>query len=155
MVVRVIYGPPAAGKSTYIAEHKREGDIVIDMDALCVALGSPDSHKHPDHLKAIAGAARAIAIRKTIERGVDGWVVDTHLTSKAILEHSAQCEFILVDPGETVALRRAESAGRPQGSINAIRKWYADPPVPPANARTGTTENPPAADLGTAVVDWW
>lgn len=154
MTIRVVYGPPGAGKSTYIAEHRKPADLVIDFDTLAVALGSLDSHDHGDHVRSVAGAARHAAIRRTIERGVDAWVIDTMLTTTQLREH-AECQYILIDPGQAVTLQRARAAGRPQSSLDSIERWYADPPVPPTAARhidAHTTNN---SDLGAGIGDWW
>jgi len=37
--VRLVCGPPASGKSTYVKEHKAPGDVVIDYDAIARELG--------------------------------------------------------------------------------------------------------------------
>jgi hypothetical protein len=37
--VRLICGPPAAGKSTYVAHHAKPDDIVIDLDAIAKEWG--------------------------------------------------------------------------------------------------------------------
>jgi len=41
--VVVVWGPPASGKTTYINTHKRDGDVVLDLDALIAAIGG-DRH---------------------------------------------------------------------------------------------------------------
>lgn len=49
--VILVTGPPCSGKSTYVQQYMVIGDLVIDYDALAVALGSPDSHDHPESLR--------------------------------------------------------------------------------------------------------
>jgi dephospho-CoA kinase len=41
MALYVITGPPAAGKTTYVATHARPGAVVLDCDRLAVALTAP------------------------------------------------------------------------------------------------------------------
>ena len=154
-VLTVIYGPPGSGKTAYVNEHRKPGDVVIDLDSLCVALGSPDTHSHPEHVKRIAGSARASAIRKAIDLGVDAWVIDTWLRTQQLRDHPA-ARFVRVDPGQTVTLQRARRDGRPDESINAIQRWYLNPPVPPRVALEAVNVDPDApADLGAGVGDWW
>ena len=74
VAIHVIYGPPGSGKTTYVAQRRAPHDIVIDLDALAEALGSPDTHNHPNHIRQVAGAARAAAIRKALELDGDTWV---------------------------------------------------------------------------------
>ena len=154
-VLTVIYGPPGSGKTAYVHEHRKPGDVVIDLDSLCVALGSPDTHSHPEHVKRIAGSARASAIRKAIDLGVDAWVIDTWLRTQQLRDHPA-ARFVRVDPGQTVTLQRARRDGRPDESINAIQRWYLNPPEPPRVALEAVNVDPDApADLGAGVGDWW
>ena len=155
-VLTVIYGPPGSGKTAYVHEHRKPGDVVIDQDALCVALGSPDTHSHPEHVKRIAGSARASAIRKAIDLGVDAWVIDTWFRTQQLRDHPA-ARFVRVDPGQTVTLQRARRDGRPDESINAIQRWYLDPPVPPRVAviEESNTDKSAPTDLGAGIVDWW
>lgn len=39
-MIRIVTGPPCAGKSTYVAEHKDDGDVV-DFDLIARAMGAP------------------------------------------------------------------------------------------------------------------
>ncbi len=37
-MLRIINGPPAAGKTTFVREHAQHGDIIIDLDHIANAL---------------------------------------------------------------------------------------------------------------------
>ena len=43
--VTVVYGPPAAGKSTLVADRWNPGDIVVDWDALLNAVTGQGEHQ--------------------------------------------------------------------------------------------------------------
>lgn len=43
-MVHVISGAPCAGKTTYVKEHQKSGDVVIDADAIASAFGSEQKH---------------------------------------------------------------------------------------------------------------
>src|SRR5215217_2640653 len=76
-MITVITGPPTAGKTTYIQRHAQLGDVVVDMDALAVALGSTHTHNHPPHIRAVAIAARKAAVETVVKLGARAWVIDT------------------------------------------------------------------------------
>lgn len=155
MPTRIIYGPPGAGKTTHINEHRKPGDVVVDLDALALALGSPNNHDHPSAIRQVAGYARVAAIRKALELGADAWVIDTWLRTR-ILRDQPGCEYVLIDPGQAVTLRRAEQSGRPEASMSAIRRWYLNPPQPPREATIGAaTGATKAVGLGGTITDWW
>lgn len=40
----IVCGPPASGKSTYVAQHKREFDLVIDLDEIAAELSGEPLH---------------------------------------------------------------------------------------------------------------
>jgi len=44
--VTLVCGPPCGGKSTYVAEHATEGDLVLCVDTLAQAEGSTVEHNH-------------------------------------------------------------------------------------------------------------
>jgi len=49
--VYLVYGPPMAGKSTYVRQHMKYGDMVIDIDAIASAISYMDMHDKPDNLR--------------------------------------------------------------------------------------------------------
>lgn len=125
--VTVVTGPPAAGKTTYIAEHAKPGDVVIDFDALAVALQPPgaSSHDHPDGVPAVAAAARSAAIAAaTGPRGrAPVWLIDAMPTRKRLAGYRSRgWRVITVDPGRDVVLSRAGE--RPAHALEAIARWY-------------------------------
>lgn len=138
MPVRVVIGPPCAGKTTFISEHAAAGDVAVDWDALAGALDAADPAPHAVHpppVRALAWRVRAVAIAEALARFADAdgptaWLVHGQPT-EADLERYVMggARFVVLDPGETVALERADAEGRPESSRAAIRKWYADPPT--------------------------
>ncbi|WP_338691206.1 HNH endonuclease signature motif containing protein (plasmid) [Paraclostridium sordellii] len=49
--VYIIYGPPLAGKKTYVKDNMEEGDLVIEMDMLYRAVSMGDMYNNPEKLK--------------------------------------------------------------------------------------------------------
>ena len=81
MTVTVVVGPPCSGKSTFVAEHAADGDVVVDFDKLAVALGSKTSHDAPYAIRRVTHAAREAAI-DLILAGIDSdaWIIHTSPT---------------------------------------------------------------------------
>ncbi|TDB88340.1 hypothetical protein E1264_11700 [Actinomadura sp. KC216] len=135
MVLYVVTGPPASGKTTYVQAHATPGAVVIDWDALATALtaGPGDSHRHPRPVQQVAHRARRAAIREGLRqsRGHDVWVVHSAPCPEAMAEYQAHgAHVITIDPGQDVVLARCEQL-RPPASRDAALRWYAQRDTPP------------------------
>lgn len=95
-MLHVVTGAPCAGKTTYIAQHKKDGDIVIDLDAIAVSLGAKSSHEYGENIMRVALAARKAAIGEIGES--DAWVIHTQPT-KAQRDGYKDAVFHDLDPG--------------------------------------------------------
>jgi hypothetical protein len=42
----IVCGPPGSGKSTYIREHAKQGDTIIDLDAIMGTLSGKPEHQN-------------------------------------------------------------------------------------------------------------
>lgn len=129
MGLYVVTGPPASGKTTYVAAHATPGAIVIDYDALAQALtaGAGDTHRHPRPVQQVAHRARRAAIREGLRQasGHDVWVVHSSPTPEHLAEYAAHgARVITIDPGQDVVLARCEQL-RPPVSRDAALRWYA------------------------------
>ncbi len=132
MALTVIVGPPCAGKSTYAREHAADGDVIVDFDLIAEALGSGVPHHAPEPVRSAAYAAREAAIDEIVGKGLDAWVIHTSpQPDKVAAYEDASASFLLLDPGIDECLRRCDADGRPDGTADAIRAWYADPPALP------------------------
>lgn len=132
MTLYLVTGPPASGKSTWVREHARHGDVTIDYDALAGTLTPPGKqHAWPAHIKAITKAARQAAIDTAIRHAANVNVYVIHSSPSPTLvnhyrEHGA--EIIVIDPGQDVVMARAKRE-RPWQMQQAIKEWYADPQI--------------------------
>ena len=50
----LVYGPPLAGKTTYVRNNADEGDLIIDMDNIWECISGCDRYVKPNRLKSIA-----------------------------------------------------------------------------------------------------
>lgn len=56
--VYLVYGPPLAGKRTYVNENAGEGDLVVDLDNIWECVSGCGRYVHPNRLKAIVFMVR-------------------------------------------------------------------------------------------------
>ena len=125
-MIRVVTGPPCAGKSTYVQDNRKDKDVVVDYDLIALALGSTEQHDSKGSIRTCALSARDCVTDLCVERDFDSWVIRTELDSDdEELFRLAGAEFIELDPGEEECLARAEADGRPDDCKDAIRAWYA------------------------------
>jgi HNH endonuclease len=140
-VLYVVIGPPAGGKSTWVREHAKAGDITIDYDLLANTLtpASVGSHEHTTEVKRVTKAARqaAIDVALTLTGIIDVYIIHS-LPSKALLDsyRSRGAEIVTIDPGLDVALARAK-AERPWFMQGAVKRWYEENVDMAANSERG------------------
>ena len=121
--ITLIMGPPAAGKNTYVQQHARPGDLIVDYDAIATSLGA-NPHQRGQDLHPAVSAARN-AILRQLRRGETGatraWILSANPEADRRFPFH---EVVLVDPGQEQVLENARSAGRPRDYIDAIHRWY-------------------------------
>ena len=126
MGIHVVTGPPCAGKSTYVQEHRADKDVVVDCDLIAQALGSTEIHGSQGAIRTCALSARDRVAELCVERDFDSWVVRTELDAdEREMFRLAGAEFVELDPGEDECVARAEAEGCPDDYIEAIHAWYA------------------------------
>lgn len=131
MSLRVVIGPPASGKETWADENTRPGEILINFDRLATSLGARDTDSLTSTERKAATAARQGIIRGLEEGYISGSVTALYsFPSPATLDRLRElgAEFITIDPGKEETLSRATSEKRPPETIDAIHRWYNNPP---------------------------
>jgi dephospho-CoA kinase len=127
-MITIVTGPPCSGKSTYIREHAKAGDIVIDMDRLALALTAEDTKpfEYSDKVRKIARAARGAAVREALaiaqgERYLGVYIIHTDPSAdQRMMYRAANARVVEVNPGKEVCLERLKS--RPPENQQIARK---------------------------------
>jgi predicted kinase len=128
--VVVLIGPPAAGKSTYLAEHAKPSDIQVDMDAIARALMPvpPDStHLYPEHVRHVAIKARAAAVHHAtrLRERCTVWLIHAIPKPDDLADYKRMgWQVITIDPGRDVVESRVRTM-RPQIMQQQVARWYA------------------------------
>ena len=124
-MIHVVIGPPCSGKSTYVQEHRKKGDIVVDFDRLCQALGSDEKHSAPDNIKQVAFTGRGAIILDICKNDREAWIIHTNPTEKQLeMYEKAGAEFIEMDTDLETCLERCEADNRPPGTAEIIKQYF-------------------------------
>lgn len=124
----VICGPPAAGKSSWIAARAKPTDIVIDLDRIALALAGPDApswHHHETLLK-VAHRARFAALDEAVKHRdtTDIYLIHTMPSRKAMARYRRLgAQVVTVDPGEQIVRQRVRDMRAP-GMDQVVTRWY-------------------------------
>lgn len=74
--VMLVTGPPCGGKSTYVDEHAGEGDLIVCLDLLARAAGSPFEHDHnPAHFDAARARWSELLDEVAADDDAHAWVI--------------------------------------------------------------------------------
>jgi hypothetical protein len=130
-VITIVSGAPCSGKSTYIRQQSKPGDVVVDLERLSSALsiGVEDGHLVPEYIAHIAIGARNGAVRRAVRlresaKGVDVWIIHTAPKPADLAAYRIwKAEVVVIDPGKDVCLERA-SRLRPH-TAQVIEDWYS------------------------------
>lgn len=129
MTLYIVMGPVAGGKTTWVKNHAKPGDITIELDAIAATL-TPDMPPHdpPKHVADVAIIARQAAINAALRWSSrqDVYIIHSAPTFKHLaLYRRYGAEFITVDPGKDICLARGRTE-RPARLLPVIEDWYAN-----------------------------
>lgn len=127
----VITGPPCSGKSTWIRERAKPGDVVVDLDRIALAITSEGTphHDYPKHIRTMAVALRRQLVQMALRasKQVDAYVINSKPTTRARAEYyRAGATFIHLDEPLGTLIERAKQE-RPPWVMQALLHWNVEP----------------------------
>lgn len=131
MTLYVITGPPCVGKSTWVREHAQQGDIVVDLDRLALAITSEDTphHAYPPHIRKAAIQLRRQAVVMALmwaKRG-DSYVIHAKPPARALNQYrQANAVMVELEAPFDVLMARAK-AERPPYIWSTLANWWSEP----------------------------
>lgn len=127
-MVFLIYGSPCSGKSTYIKERKRDGDIVCDVDRLYSAISFNEEHQTELYAQEVASELykeMLNIIRDRKGNWKNAYVVSLANTKEQVQKAKDQInadECIFIDTPYEVCMERAKE--RPFYFQWIIQEWF-------------------------------
>lgn len=130
MTLFVVTGPPCAGKTTWVREHARPGDITVDYDEFVAALTprGPEPYDAPMHIVDVAQTARRAAIHVALNKlwHCDVYLIDSQPRPEAYERYQRLgAHFVPIDPGYETCIARAQAERCPRVQA-AVERWYAN-----------------------------
>lgn len=124
-IATLVCGPPCSGKTTYVQKMRSPGDLVIDFDAIILALGGAHNHDHPDALKRYAFEARDHVLSEyNKRRDTNAWVIHTApLRNDRERMRKLGYRVVLLDTPRDVCLKRAREE-RPAEWVGYVSRWF-------------------------------
>ena len=127
-MVYLVYGSPCSGKTTYVKEHKKNGDIVCDVDRLYSAISFNEEHQSELYAQEVASMLYKELIEIIRDRRgnwKNAYVVSLANTEEQVQKAKDQInadECIFIDTPYEVCMERAKE--RPFYFQWIIQEWF-------------------------------
>lgn len=131
MTVYVVTGPPCVGKSTWVRERAHQGDIVVDLDRIALAITSEDTphHEYPAHIRRAAIQLRKQAVVMALMYGKvgDAYIIHAKPSARALEQYrKARAVMVDLEAPFDVLMARAK-AERPRHIWSTLANWWTQP----------------------------
>jgi HK97 family phage prohead protease len=127
--VVVVHGPPASGKSTYVAMHKGDNDVVFDFDHVMSAISGNQMYAKNDNLVSYCTDIRTLILKRALQGSkVDKtWVVTTRVPEELKQQLSdVPVSYVHVDTPKDECLRRLSQDSHMKNHEEELRTVIED-----------------------------
>lgn len=130
--VTIVYGPPGAGKTTYVKEHALWGDLIIDFDALYAALSGLAWYEKPAALMPFVCEARDAVLNRLYRDSEvrHAWLITSEPKAKNrhILQVQFNAKLVFIETSSYDCLRRI--ANDPRRDVKdweeIVNSWWSE-----------------------------
>lgn len=130
--VYLVWGPPASGKTSYVREHMRNGDMVVDLDLIKQSISMADKTMASDVLLDTAISIRdyiySLIEKRTMK--TDVWVTAGLPTKKerdAVINKIKPDKVVYIDTPQSICVKQANDDNERTNKdkqIEIINKWF-------------------------------
>ncbi|HEY8450600.1 MAG TPA: HNH endonuclease, partial [Bacillota bacterium] len=132
--VTIVCGPPGAGKTEYVRQRAAWGDLIVDLDALYMALSGLPMYEKPEALLPFVAEARD-AILKRLQRPSEvrrAWVIGSYpkRRERQELARRLQADVVVLAAPPLECYRRIQSDPRRSSKAELwyelVQKWWRE-----------------------------
>ena len=132
MKVYIIYGPPAAGKTTYVRQNKKANDLVVDFDLIKQAITMNRKTENAGKLHRVAEGIREYLYKEIETRSVEcenAWVIGAFpkAAERQQLAERLNAELIFINTSYSQCISRAmkdDERTDKELQLRIIDKWF-------------------------------
>lgn len=134
-MIKIVYGAPASGKSTYVKKHIKDNDIVFDYDRMMQAITLKNKYKRNDNVAYLLITLRSCIIRQhtmTKKKIDDIYIITTFISDKLKKElqyiDNNDIEYIKMKTSKNTCLKRIDNDESRKHLAEDMKKrvhqWY-------------------------------
>lgn len=123
--VTLVAGPPGAGKTSWVAEHARPGDVIWDYDAVMAAISGQPWYVRPVGLHELVMELRSALAHAVAARPVRAWFIASAPTlEERDAWRAAGARVVVVLAPMQICIERCATRPDAQRWAEAIGRWW-------------------------------